>query len=472
MTVRTRFAPSPTGLLHLGNVRVAVFNWLFARKHGGAFVLRLEDTDTARNQEGAEAALMADLRWLGLDWDEGPDVGGPHGPYRQSERDAAYEEAVERLLERGAAFRCFCPAGAGEEGPGYARYPGTCRGLSEAEVQARMDAGAEHVVRFRAPDEGEVVVEDAVRGAIHVAAAEIDDFVLRRADGRPTYNFAVVVDDVGMAITHVIRGAGHLSNTPRQALLFDALGHPRPVFAHLPTVLDPEGGKLSKRSGATSVASYREAGYPPEGLVNYLSLLGWSDPGGEEILTPGELAERISLERVGASDTAYDPEKLRWVSAQHLARLELADMIRGVRAYVDLQRYPINDETLVSVVEALRTRLGAFGDIAEHLPLVFPDDATVEHGVQAVAGSAEAGRVLDAVSARLEALEAWTADGIDRAVRQGGKDAGARGPALFHPVRLATTGVETGPDLARILHAQGEDVVMARLARARDATLI
>jgi glutamyl-tRNA synthetase len=472
MTVRTRFAPSPTGLLHLGNVRVAVFNWLFARRHGGAFVLRLEDTDTARNEEGSEAALVRDLRWLGLDWDEGPDVRGPHAPYRQSERGDVYRAAVESLLDEGRAFRCFCPPDMDEEGPGYARYAGTCRALPEVEAGRRAEAGEPHVVRVRAPGAGRVDVQDTVRGTVSVAADEIDDFVLLRADGRPTYNFAVVVDDVTMAITHVIRGAGHLSNTPRQVVLFDALGAARPVFAHLPTVLDPEGGKLSKRAGAASVASYREAGYPPVALVNYLSLLGWSDPEGEEILTTAELVARISLERVGASDTAYDPEKLRWVSARHLAALSLPDMIAGVRAYIDQQRYPVTDDTLVSVVEALRTRLSAFGDVAEHLPLVFPDEATVADGRARLATMPGAGQVLEAVRRELEALPAWTPAAIDGAMRQGGKRVGARGPELFHPVRLATTGAETGPDLARILHAQGRERVLARVTRAEQAVAV
>ncbi len=466
MTVRTRFAPSPTGLLHLGNVRVAVFNWLFARRHGGRFVLRLEDTDTERNVEGSEEALMHDLRWLGAVWNEGPDVGGPYEPYRQSERGAHYEAAVGRLLEAGAAFRCFCDEGVGDEG-GWARYPGTCRALAPDEAERRAAAGDAHVVRFRAPDTGEVTAHDAVRGAITVQASEIDDFVLRRRDGRVTYNFAVVVDDVEMRISHVIRGAGHLSNTPKQALLFDALGATRPVFAHLPTVLDPAGGKLSKRAGAISVASYREQGYPPEALVNYLSLLGWSDPGGGEIFTPDELAERISLERVGASDTAYDPEKLRWVASQHLATRPLDDIIEGVRPYMDLRRYGLDESTLRSVVEALRTRIAAFGDVVGFMELVFPGDSHVAQGRRQLADHPSSAAVLEAVEGRLVALEAWEPAAIDAAVRQGGKDAGAKGPALFHPVRLATTGEEAGPDLARILHAQGRARVLERLAQAR-----
>lgn len=479
MTVRTRFAPSPTGRLHLGNIRAAVFNWLFTRGRDGVFVLRLEDTDTERNVAGAEAELIADLHWLGMTWQEGPDVGGAHGPYRQSERAEIHAEAVAGLLETGAAFVCFCDEAGQGDGPGYHRYPGTCRALDPAEARGRVEGGAPHVVRFRAPERGEVEVEDAVRGAVRVAADEVDDFVLRRRDGRVTYNFAVVVDDVAMGITHVIRGAGHLSNTPRQALLFDALAATRPVFAHLPTVLDPEGGKLSKRRGATALAAYRAAGYPPEGIVNYLSLLGWSHPDELEIFTPDELAQAISLERVGASDTAYDPEKLRWVCAQHLARRPLADIVEGVRAYVDVERLALDEPKLVSLVEALRTRLAAYGDVVEHLSLVLPDDDTVAAGVAQLAEdvteervtspaqvAASPAQVLGAVRAHLEALDDWVPDAIATAVRVGGKELGARGPALFHPARLATTGAETGPDLARILHVQGRETTLDRLKRA------
>lgn len=467
MSVRTRFAPSPTGLLHLGNVRVAVFNWLFARHHGGAFVLRLEDTDVERNQPGSEEALMEDLRWLGLAWDEGPDVGGRFAPYRQSQRSAVYEAALHRLLADGFAFRCFCGEG---EGDAWDRGPDPCRELRQSEAAHRALSGEPHVLRYAAPTEGEVTVEDAVRGAVTVAADEIDDFVLRRTDGRVTYNFGVVVDDLAMKITHVIRGAGHLSNTPRQALLFDALGGPRPVFAHLPTVLDPEGGKLSKRAGATSVASYREAGYLPAALVNYLSLLGWSDAEGEEILTPEELVERVSLERVGASDTAYDPDKLHWVAEQHMARLSLEDMIQGVRPYVDQARSGLDDAQLLSAVEALRTRLGAFGEIDQYLPLMRPDAQAAAKGREALAERPEAVQVLAAVAAELEALEDWEPGALGAAVRAGGKAVGARGPALFHPVRLALTGEEHGPDLARIMHVLGRDEVMTRIRRAEGPT--
>lgn len=474
MTVRTRFAPSPTGALHLGNVRAAVFNWLFARHHAGAFVLRLEDTDVERNVAGAEGALMDDLRWLGLAWDEGPDVGGPFGPYRQSERSEAYRAAARRLVREGKAYRCFCSEDVGEElapdDPGYRRYGGRCRTLDPDEAERRAGAGEPYVVRLATPLEGEVRALDAVRGEVAIPAADIDDFVLVRQDGRATYNFAVVVDDVAMEISHVIRGAGHLSNTPRQGLIFDALGAERPVFAHLPQVLDPEGGKLSKRAGATSVAQYRAEGHLPAALVNYLSLLGWSHPDEEEILSTEQLIAAISLERVGASDTAYDPDKLRWVGQQHLAALELGDVVAGVAPFLEAAGPPAaewSDAAREVAVATLRSRMGTFGEIREHLSLFAPGADAVRSAHEEIAEMDGAVEVVDALAERLadESL-AWQPDALKEAVRAVGKQVGARGPALYHPIRLAVSGERAGPDLGAILFVVGRGEVARRLHAA------
>lgn len=481
-SVRTRFAPSPTGRLHLGNIRAAVFNWLFSRHHGGAFVLRLEDTDVGRNVAGAEAGVLEDLRWLGLTWDEGPEVGGPHAPYRQSERGATYRAAVDRLVEAGAAYPCFCDGGAGEEGgddedaeggeepgAGWRRYDGRCRALDAAEARARVDAGEAHVVRFAAPRDGVVVVHDVVRGAIETPAADVDDFVLVRGDGRPTYNFAVVVDDVDMAISHVIRGSGHLSNTPKQALLFDALGVPRPVFAHLAQVLDPAGGKLSKRTGARPLSAYRADGFLPDALVNYLSLLGWSDPREREVLTRDELVEAISLERLGASDTAYDPEKLRWVATRHMAALPLEAVVEGVRPYLQEAGPPFDawsGAELESAVEALRSRLGAFGEVRDHLHFFEPPAERMAEARRTVSRDPEARTVIDALMDALAAVshDAWSPEAVKAAVTEAGAAAGVRGKALYTPLRLAVSGEEHGPDVARILHTLGRTRTLERLA--------
>lgn len=477
MGVRTRFAPSPTGRLHLGNVRAAAFNWLFARHHGGDFVLRVEDTDRERNVPGAEEALMEDLRWLGLHWDEGPDIGGPRGPYRQSERSRIYRDAADELVARGRAYPCYCTDAELEadvvETPGGAvvRYPGRCRGLTAEERRAREAEVRPRAIRFALPEGLDIVeIEDEVRGPIVFPANDLDDFVLLRRDGRPTYNFAVVVDDAGMAITHVIRGAGHLSNTPRQVLLFDALGWERPSFAHLPTVLAPGGGRLSKRTGAASLDELREAGYHPAAVVNYVSLLGWSSPDEREVLSRGELVERIGLERVGASDTAYDPDKLRWMSGRHIQAMESQELVEALGPFIDLERFPLTDKGLPAAVEALRSRLSAFGDVDEHLATFFfpPDTDELRETRRGLAEDPGAAAVLRAVAAALRSLPGWEAEALGRAVRDAGRAVEARGAALFHPVREALTGAASGPDLGLVMEGLGRREVLERLDRVLD----
>jgi glutamyl-tRNA synthetase len=474
VTVRTRFAPSPTGRLHLGNVRAAAFNWLLARRHGGEFILRIEDTDTERNVAGGEAAIIEDLRWLGLDWDEGPDVGGAHGPYRQSERDEAYGAALERLLAARAGYPCFCSEAelsedAEEYGEGRTalRYSGKCRGLSEAERAERVGRGDPHVIRFAVPEGLESIeVKDEIFGSISTPTSDIDDFVLRRTDGRVTYNFAVVVDDVDMRISHVVRGVGHLSNTPKQALLFDAMGAERPLFGHLPTVLGSDGRKLSKRHGATAVADLRAEGYPPDGVLNYLSLLGWSHPEEKEVLTREALTAAIGLDRVGRSDTQLDPEKLRWVASQHLASESLAELAAHVRPFVDAGRYAAALERLEPCVDTLRTRMSTYGDINEHLVLLYPDEAVVGPRRAELGRNGETRKVLESVRQALVTAADWGAEELDKTVRAAGAAVEAKGAALFHPVREVLIGSEKGPDLGKILVAIGQEEAYRRFDQA------
>ena len=472
MTIRTRFAPSPTGRLHLGNVRAAVLNWLLARRHGGAFVLRIEDTDPERNVEGGEEGILEDLRWLGLDWDEGPGVGGPHAPYRQSGRAHVYEASVERLLTLGRAYPCFCgeddvEVEIGKEGREVRHYPGTCRDLSPEERAARYAAGAAAVIRFALPRTVAAVdIHDQVYGPVTFPMADADDFVIRRSDGRPTYNFAVVVDDVEMEITDVIRGVGHLSNTPKQALLFDALEVPRPRFAHLPTVLGPDGRKLSKREGAGAVAELRRAGYPPDAVVNYLSLLAWSHPEGREVLHRPELVEAVSLDRVGRSDTQVDPEKLLWISAQHLATETLDALAAHTLPFRDAALHPGPLERWPQVVEALRTRMATYGEVNEYLPLLFGRAEESAEARAALAAYPRARSVLASVAEALCGVGSWEEAALAAAVRQAGGVAGARGSALFHPLRLALIGSETGPDVGKVLAALGEGEAVRRLRSA------
>src|SRR5437867_5470691 len=323
--MRVRFAPSPTGQLHVGNARTALFNWLLARGSNGTFILRIEDTDAERSTRGSEGEILRDLRWLGLDWDEGPDVGGPRGPYRQSERLHLYQSYAKELLGADAAYYCFCSTaqlGAEREeavaAGRTARYAGTCRRLSRDQAAARIAAGERPAIRFRVPEARDVVFTDIVRGDVRFHTDVIGDPVIVRADGHPAYNFAVVVDDALMEVTHVIRGEDHISNTPRQVLLNEALGFTPPEFAHLSLVMGPDHSPLSKRHGATSVAEFRSRGCLPEALVNYLALIGWSPGGGDELLPIDELARRFSVDSVGHSAGVVDEEKLAWANRHYL----------------------------------------------------------------------------------------------------------------------------------------------------------
>src|SRR5437899_737256 len=332
--MRVRFAPSPTGQLHVGNARTALFNWLLARGHSGTLILRIEDTDVERSTSDADAAIVRDLKWLGLDWDEGPDVGGPRGPYRQSERLHLYSSYANELVASGHAYYCFCSvaqldadrqAALNEGRP--AKYAGTCRALTREQADARIAAGERPAIRFRVPENREVAFDDLVRGPVRFQTDVIGDPVIVRADGHPAYNFAVVVDDALMEVTDVVRGEDHISNTPRQILLYEALGFMPPRFAHLALVLGPDHTPLSKRHGATSVAEFRAKGYLPEALVNYLALIGWSPRGTAsgrsaaeepELLPIDELARRFALERVGHSAGVFDEEKLAWANRHYL----------------------------------------------------------------------------------------------------------------------------------------------------------
>lgn len=475
-TVRTRFAPSPSGSLHVGNARTAVLNWLFARHHGGAFILRVEDTDRERTVPGAEAAILEDLRWLGLEWDEGPgvegpDEEGPYAPYRQSERGPIYREHADRLLEAGLAYPCFCTpeeleqkrlAAIARGEP--ARYDGACLRLTRAEIARYEREGRRPAIRFRTPVEGEVVIHDAVRGVVQVASAEIGDFIILRSDGVATYNFAVVVDDALMRITHVIRGVGHLSNTPRQAVLFDALGFERPIFAHTPTVLGPDRQKLSKRHGAKPLADYRREGYHPDALVNYLSLLGWSSPSGEEFLTRDRLINEISLDRIGAADVVFDPVKLRWLSSKHIERLPLSELAAAVDPFIDRERFPLAEDVVPVAVEAVRTHLSCYSEINDLLdPFVPTLDDEAKARRDALRGDAAAQAVLGEVYGRFSALQAWDEEAIADALRETGHAIGVRGRALYAPIRAALTGREHGPPLTAVAYVLGRAEVLRLL---------
>ncbi|HET7275971.1 MAG TPA: glutamate--tRNA ligase family protein [Longimicrobiaceae bacterium] len=458
MTVRTRFAPSPTGNLHVGGARTAILNWLLARHTNGTFVLRIEDTDTDRNREGADAEILEDLRWLGLDWDEGPGMGGQFGPYRQSERFDIYRTAAEQLLEAGHAYFCTCPPVTSE--PGTRRERCACAGRKIIPGSPPPAAS----VRFLVAPRGDILVDDMVRGEISFPADSIEDFVILRTDGRPTYNFAAAVDDAAMRITHVVRGADHLGNTPKQLLLFDAFAWDPPRFAHIPLILGEDRQKLSKRHGATSVSEHRRLGYLPEALVNYLSLLSWSSPTGDEFLPAERLIREIDMDRIGVSDAIFDRDKLEWLSHRYMQELPLPDIVDRVRPFVS-ERFAFANDRLPAAIAAVRDRMSLLSQVDEHLT-AFAGPQTVEQTAarDEVLADAEARRVLGAVRAGLADISDWDEEAINGAIREAGKAAGARGRALFHPLRVALTGEERGLELVKIVYVLGRDRALGLLS--------
>ncbi len=460
--MRLRFAPSPTGHLHVGNARTALFNWLLARGAQGTFVLRIEDTDVERSTAESERGILADIAWLGLQWDEGPDVGGPFGPYRQSERLDTYRTYADRLMAEGHAYSCFCSAerleaqrqAALAEGR-VPQYDGTCRALAPDEARARRAAGEPAVVRFRVPDVSEVTFEDAVRGSVTFKREMIGDFVLVRSEGRPAYNFAVVVDDILMGITHVIRGEDHVSNTPRQVLLYRALDATPPRFAHLSLVMGPDHTPLSKRHGATSVAEFRGRGFLPEALVNYLALIGWHPGGDAEILPLAELARQFSLEHVGKSAGVFDVEKLSWMNRHYIKEADaarLADLSLPFVQAAGFVREPTDAARayVVSLMDMIRGAVDTIADVPARLGFIFafdPAAALAQEDLRHVVEAASALTVIQALDEELRSAPRLTRETFKATVNRVKDKTGQKGKALFHPIRAALTGQSGGPEL-------------------------
>lgn len=487
--VRVRFAPSPTGKLHIGGARTAIYNWAFARANGGTFILRIDDTDPTRSTDENTQIILRAMRWLGLDWDEGPEVGGDFGPYAQTERLDLYKQTAERLLAEGKAYPCFCTpeqlsqdreAAQARKDP-FQGYQRRCRDLSPEEAQARIDAGEPYVLRIKVPEgRGNVVVNDAVHGEVVFDAKELDDFVIFRSDGTPTYNFATVVDDALMGITHVIRGDDHLSNTPRQVMVYEAMGAPVPTFAHISMILGADGKKLSKRHGATSVEEYRDAGYLSDAFVNYLALLGWSLDGETTVIPRDVLASQFSLERISKNPATFDPKKLDWMNAEYINAMDDMTFADEIMLPELLETGLIDegfeaDEAWVDALAAIvrpRTKMPA--DAAAVAAPVFATAATLEYDEKSVAkGLAKEGMgaVLDAARAALEAVEDWTAEAIDAVLEPLPEVLDVKKRLVFGAVRVAECGNMVSPPLGETMALIGREDCLARIDRARPMAL-
>jgi glutamyl-tRNA synthetase len=475
VTPRVRFAPSPTGYLHVGGARTALFNWLYARHSGGAFILRIEDTDVERSSTDMVTGILDGLRWLGLTWDEGPDVGGPHAPYFQSQRLERYRAAAARLLESGRAYRCYCTPErlraererAEQRGQAW-QYDRACLQLRDEE-KSRLDAaGTSHAVRFLVR-EGRTAFDDAVKGRIEFDTAHIEDFVILRSDRHPTYHLSVVVDDVDMEITDVIRGDDHISNTPKHVLLFEAFGAPVPRFAHVPLILGADKKRLSKRHGATSVMDYANRGYLADAMVNFLALLGWSPSDDRELMTRAELIETFTLGNISGGNAVFNTEKLDWMNAQYLARMPIGELALRVRQLLDAaglgdSALLRDDARLARLIELLRPRAKRLSDFVEQArPLLNPSVEYDPVAVEKAFPTAEVAEHLAALSRALAEVSPFDEPHVETVVRGTAAERGVKAGTLIQAARVALTGRAASPGLFEMIVLLGRAETVARL---------
>jgi nondiscriminating glutamyl-tRNA synthetase len=478
--MRVRFAPSPTGPFHIGGARSALFNWLLARRYGGKLILRIEDTDLERSSRESEENIKDALRWLGMDWDEGIDVGGDHGPYRQTERLPIYAEYTARLLESGKAYRCYCTDEELEaerqelmaKGQ-MPQYMGKRQNLSAADEQNLIAEGRKPTIRFRVPKNQTISFHDAVRGTVSFDSNGIGDFVIVKSDGFPVYNYAVVLDDALMEITHVIRAEEHLSNTPRQVLIYQALGLQLPQFGHISLILGKDRSKMSKRHGATSVEQYKALGYLPEAVVNFLALLGWSPPGEDEIFSSSELIKLFSLEHVAKNPAVFDIDKLNWINSIYLKKLDLVtltDMALPHLKAAGLIGEELSAERMEwirQVVAAVRDYVSFAAQIPEHAAVFFEDDVTMENEeTEAILKDPDVPRVMEEFLEKLTKLETITGEQVQATLKSVGKELKLGGKKVFMPVRVALTGKMHGPELISLIPLLGLDRTAARIRRS------
>ena len=471
MTVRTRFSPAPSGSIHVGNARTALFSWLTARHHGGQFVLRVEDTDASRVTEEAVHGLIESLRWLGIDWDEGPDVGGPHAPYRQSQRIDVYHEHAERLVAQGDAYRCYCTpeeleerrksALARGEPPGY---DGRCRNLTDAERASFEAEGRLFALRFAMP-ERDFTVADLVKGEVHFGPGDLKDFIILRSDGSPTFLLAVAVDDLLMGVTHVIRGDDLLAAAPRNVAVIEALGGAPPEYAHLPQVLGQDGKPLSKRHGSTSVEAFREQGFLPEALMNYLALLGWSKDEKTTFLSRQELIEGFELSRVSSNPAAFDTQKLEWMNNHYIQSLDDDDLAARCMHFLTEKGLLPEPNVLRRAMPLVRERMKRLTEAPELLRFLFTDDVRPNEKAAELIAKAGPEYVRQAADA-LDKVEPWTHEAIQAALDEVATSAGLNRTKGWQPVRAAVTGSNVSPPLPESLELLGRKETVARLRAA------
>ena len=473
MTVRCRFAPAPSGSIHVGNARSALFSWLTAKHHGGAFVLRIEDTDATRVTEEAVNGVLEDLRWLGLEWDEGPDVGGPHGPYRQSERLDIYREMTQRLQHSGHAYRCWCTpeeleerrkaALARGEAPGY---DGRCRNRSAEEIAAFEAEGRPFAIRFHMP-ERDWMIDDLVKGEVRWAARDLRDFVIVRSDGSPVFLLAVAVDDLLMQITHVVRGDDLLSSAPRNAAVIEALGGSPPSYAHLPQVLGPDGKPLSKRHGATSVAAFREQGFLPEAMVNYLALLGWAKDDHTTFLTREDLVDSFELSHVSHNPAAFDTQKLEAIDNHYIQSLDEEELAARCVPFLTEAGLSVDPDLLRRAIPIVRERMKTLAEAPRLLRFLFTDDVEPNDQARKLIEGAPEGYLKEAAET-LDSVERWDAEAIQGALDDLASGHGLSRTKGWQPVRAAVTGSNVSPPLPESLELLGRERTVARvLAGAR-----
>ncbi len=477
--IRVRFAPSPTGYLHIGGARTALFNWLFAKKQGGSLILRIEDTDMEREKEGSVSQILTSLRWLGLTWDEGPEVEGPYAPYFQSKRQERYREAAAELLVKGEAYECFCTPEeleAQREQQRAAkqpfRYARTCRHLSEEERAAKRASGLKPALRLKIPMDGEVVVDDLIHGQVHFDLQQLDDFIIAKSSGMPTYNFACAVDDHAMQISHVLRAEEHLSNTPKQILAYRAFGWPTPQFGHLPMILAPDRSKLSKRHGATSVEEFRADGYLPETIINYLTLLGWAPGNEEEFFTLEESRKLFSLEKVSKKAAIYDVKKLTWMNGQYLSSMSAKDVLCHALPFFLAEGLLTEKEAgerrdyLERLVDVVRVRVKTLKELVEASNCFFRDLDGYDAKGQDKYFTPKGAEYLTACRDAVEKEAEFNASSLENIYNSLSGQLEVKLGDLIHPSRLALTGKTVSPGLFDVMLLLGREKTLDRLSKA------